>query len=82
MTLIRFSGGSMLDHIGWATPDAPSGCARLGRADRRDAVPDGRAGAGSVVLGRTAAYMMNTMAGGLVGNPTSEKLLTAVYEAA
>jgi hypothetical protein len=29
MTLTRFSGGSMLDHIGWATPDAPSGCARL-----------------------------------------------------
>ena len=71
---VRFGIGYALPHSG-STPYLPEG--------RRVCFWGGWGGSLIVVdLDRrmTVAYMMNKMAGGLVGNPTSEKLMTAIYE--
>ncbi len=69
--------------IGYGLPNETAYYIDGGRADSRACYWGGWGG--SIIVNDTArrftfTYMMNKMAAGIVGNPTSEKLCTALYE--
>jgi len=69
--------------IGYALPNETAYYIDGGRADSRACFWGGWGG--SIIVNDTArrftfTYMMNKMAAGIVGNPTSEALCTALYE--
>ncbi|MEZ5412033.1 MAG: serine hydrolase domain-containing protein [Acidimicrobiales bacterium] len=69
--------------IGYGLPNETANYIDGGRTDSRACFWGGWGG--SIIINDTArgftfAYMMNKMAAGIVGNPTSEALCTALYE--
>ena len=69
--------------IGYGLPNETAYYIDGGRLDSRACFWGGWGGSiiiNDVARGFTFAYMMNKMAEGVVGNPTSEKLCTALYE--